>query len=197
VEGAADAAGEARFDGLAVGRCLFGARPPAGREGLAAETRHATLAPGEKSRQELRFEEGNPVRGRILDAETGLAVAGARVRFWWPEWEVRTLADGDFAFPPVPKRERRAWIVFVEAEGYAWTRATGRNDDPAPITVRLERGARSVVKVVDEGGRPLGARGSECTTSTSSGSRARRGGRTRTVAASSTTSPPHPPGRGS
>ncbi len=101
-----------------------------------------------------------PVVGRITD-EAGAAVAGARVSLGpkhglWPgsrTLETTTTSDGGFEIPRVRPGEYLLGIKSDTAAPLLQLREVKR--DPAPLEIRLERGAPLRVRVMDDQGHPV------------------------------------------
>jgi len=91
------------------------------RQVAAATTQPAEPAPPSQPAE-------RPVRGRVLDAESGASLAGASV--WVGPTEVRTDEQGGFTTEPL----RPGAAFFVKVPGYELRRLTA---DPEEVTVAL------------------------------------------------------------
>jgi protocatechuate 3,4-dioxygenase beta subunit len=114
---------------------------------------------------EVRMDPGRRVEGRVLDAETGAPVAGARLLLSGVPQEglersprvsidTETQEDGSFELPHL---EARPFELEVTRSGYRPARAALGSSN-ASVTVRLDPGASVEVSVRDSQGRPLTAR---------------------------------------
>ncbi len=104
------------------------------------------------------------VRGRVIDADSGFAVVGAKVvagldaRTATATEPALTAADGTFEFEPLRPVVLSAW---VEADGYAVATAPlrARTEDGRTVhdagEVRLFRGTRVTGRVLDAAGAPV------------------------------------------
>jgi protocatechuate 3,4-dioxygenase beta subunit len=113
---------------------------------------------------EVRAEAGRRVEGRVLDAETGLPISGARILLserseglpWLarePLAEIETRGDGTFALPHV---NARPLMLGVLRTGYI-PRVMELGAGPESVTLRLDPGATLELSVRDHEGRPLDA----------------------------------------
>lgn len=148
----ADATGAVRIDGLFAG--TYEVR--AAGEGEVRPCGELILPATEPVR--IVVDRGAaPIAGRVLDAATGEAVAGARVVLWESErrddsrLEAVTDEQGEFRIrSAIPELSFR-----VQADGYAPT-YDRFIEPPEEVTIRLERGGRITGRVLDEGDEPAG-----------------------------------------
>jgi len=146
--------GDGRFvaDGLAAGRASVHAAHPG--FGDASEVDTSVPAAG-RFRVEFVLDRGRVVEGRVLDAETGRPVAGARVgRNWTLHRPVTTDAEGRFAFRgwnQVPGHEFGG--LHCLAAGYA--RAEVEVPAEGPVEFRLGRGFSAGGRVLGHDGRAV------------------------------------------
>ena len=112
----------------------------------------ADLPKSGETRLELVLPAGRTVRGRVIDADTGGAIAGARVGMSWPLVQsVTTNPDGSYELP--------GWTgdgfddLHCVADGYArWNEAVGTRNT---IDFALHRGYRVTARLVEPQGAPV------------------------------------------
>jgi hypothetical protein len=142
-----DPDGRYRLDGIASGDYLVTA-VAAGR--APSPEARATVAAGEATRVDLALAAGARLRGRVIEAEGGAPIAGARVTLEGAGGDegvaplatsARTGADGAFAIAGLGPGLRS---ILVAAAGHHGRIVSGLHidtDDPEPLTVALDRTA--------------------------------------------------------
>ena len=151
-EGRTGADGRFLADGLPPGQVDVQATHP--EYGFCPEVPVAVPVEGAE-RVEIVLDRGRVVEGRVVDAATGLPVAGARVgRNWVLDRPVTTDGDGRFAFRGW--NEVPGWDfggLHCLADGYA----RGQLEVPAEgaVEFRLERGFAAAGRIVGHDGLPV------------------------------------------
>lgn len=116
----------------------------------------ATITTGETLRYDVQLEEGRTLMGRVLDAVTGEAIAGAVVAEGWTlKHGTVTGADGRYELHGFGSAGYDS--VHCRAEGYVrLVRKQSELDGAKPVAdFRLERGHAVTGRIVDENGAPL------------------------------------------
>ncbi len=166
------------------GRAILDAEPGGARivawsRGLTGGPLEVDLAPGRTLRVAVDCLPAFGVTGRVVEADSGLPIAGAEVAFWtFAESDrVVTAADGSFVHPRFPASGRGeqvrvrasghgAAVRYLQIEPGAWTllaarpgeRSRGGSGEPW-IEIELPRELRLLGSVRDSAGRTLpGAR---------------------------------------
>jgi protocatechuate 3,4-dioxygenase beta subunit len=152
--------------------CVEGLMP--GSYNIVASAKGWRALPGGRNRVEsnssgvvLEMFKEAAVRGRVLDAETGTPVTGAKVRlrFWYgpdsptqpvsEEWAVTQGAE--FVIESAPPSD--GFVVEAQAQGYAPTNSPNftvqAGKDVDGIVVRLQRGGSITGRIVDADGKPV------------------------------------------
>ncbi|WP_224365643.1 carboxypeptidase regulatory-like domain-containing protein [Hyalangium versicolor] len=104
---------------------------------------------------DVRMGPGRQVKGRVLDAETGVPIAGAQVHVvdMGAYNSVQTRADGSFELSRV---DERALMLEAIHDDYRSGRVPlGSGDEP--VTLRLDPGARIETTIRDREGKPVSA----------------------------------------
>ncbi|MCZ6574537.1 MAG: carboxypeptidase-like regulatory domain-containing protein [Planctomycetota bacterium] len=107
----------------------------------------------------VRLTTGIPVRGRVIYADSGEPVAGARIEvedrdLYENIGREKTSADGRFEVPAV--RSNHPFKLTVSKQGFVTVGATYRRTGPGPeLVVRLGAGGRVSGVVTDASGTPL------------------------------------------
>lgn len=117
--------------------------------------RSVELSAGATARLDLELSRGAVATGRVVDAETELPVAGARVEQRWGASSVRTGADGRYELRGIDASASS--VLAVEAVGYAATeeRLPAGVDGQYELDFALRRGVRVHGRVVGAAGEPV------------------------------------------
>ena len=155
-KGTTDDEGVARFSGLPAGLELqVIARVRTEGLGIPPDVQ-LTLEADKPAKVTMECGPGMSVRGRVLSAESGRPIEGARVR--GPTWRApsdTTDVDGKFHIYGLTADTGR--VVTATASGYV--RGKAHAEPGEAVEIRLARAARILGKIVDEQGRPIaGAR---------------------------------------
>jgi hypothetical protein len=150
----ADTLGQCLFRGLPGGQYQARAR----REGrVALPSPNTLVTPGQRARVELTLQPGASLNGKLVDADSGQALAGARVMLLdltpgLPALETASDADGGFSFVGL-------WPGSVRIEGFSAGYAPEGFDTRLPVTgplkISLHGSATLAGSVVGEQGAPL------------------------------------------
>lgn len=150
-----DADGRYRVDGLPTDSYRLRVEPARDEPPKWIEL---SLAPGETRELDVVVDSGVVLRGRVLDAATGLGIAGAFVGEGWLGRRSRTTEfDGSFVFEGFS-----TWgyyEIVVRAAGYGQRNVVVRDPNgpfPEWLEVRLEPSRTARGRIVDERGAPLG-----------------------------------------
>jgi RNA polymerase sigma-70 factor (ECF subfamily) len=147
---ATDAGGVAVADGLAARTQIWLAPTRLG----SPDPNLAVLPASGEARLDVVLHPGQPLRGTVVDAETGRPVAGARVGVDWKLFgAVLSGADGTYSITAV-RPLQGVKSLHVLADGYARTVAQVAETDSV-IDLALHRPFRLRGRIVSADGRPL------------------------------------------
>lgn len=120
---------------------------------LGARPRRVALPETGEVRVEAVLAPGRTIRGKVVDAQGGSAVAGVRVfPSWAPERYVVTDVEGRYELPGWSE-SLRGLRLFAQTDGYA--PAFLQVEDEEVVDFSLERGDTVTGRVVDAAGTPL------------------------------------------
>jgi len=144
---ATDSAGHYAATLLLAGRASIEIHPV---DGKPEDYVRVVLSSGRTVRCDVRLAAGERVEGRVVDARTKAAIAGAEVAAEWPfEVTVRTDAEGHFAL----RRGDGGQELHARAPGYGRLAVRGAGAGPHTIELLPARRVRGVV--VDASNRPI------------------------------------------
>lgn len=149
-----------------VGTSCAGRKTVSVRAGGLARVEGLTMDafPGETRDLEVALRPGRRVTGRVVDAETGRPIAGARVgygvpRHWTTPPGTRTDADGRFAIDGMPSRANTSSPIGATADGYVpvarWLPSPERSPGDLETGLRMVRGGALRLRCVDGAGNPV------------------------------------------
>ncbi len=149
--------GSYRMDGLPGGFYEVGATLD---QMVAERAEGLIIEPGSAVRLDLRLVEGQVLRGRVLDAESGAPLAKAEISaaeesLTFTSASTRSAEDGTFTITGLRDLEGRAHRVSVAMAGYVPIIGQQCRTGPTPHSFRLRRGATLSGQVVDEEGAPV------------------------------------------
>jgi RNA polymerase sigma factor (sigma-70 family) len=161
-EAAIDEGELARFFGDGVnrgmGRCLFVASGPGGREILQVNrfNAFAPISPGEQAgsvRLDFELERAKPIPGTVVGPD-GKPLVGVEVMGLTAMPDEERLANESFTVTGLNPRGARS-LSFRHASKALGTALTVRGDESGPLTVRLQPCGRVRGRLVDRAGRPV------------------------------------------
>lgn len=146
--------GRYRLEGLAAGEYWLQVSPA---HEAQPDWIVVALAPGETKELDVVVDAGVTLKGRVLDAASGLGIAGATVgEGWSARRSVVTDFDGGFVFEGFSTSGY--FELAVRAPGYGLLNVRVRQPDepfPESVEVRLRRARSAVGRVVNEAGEPV------------------------------------------
>lgn len=113
------------------------------------------LEPGQTFEYDLALKTGVLLKGRVLDADTGEPIAGARIGEGWTlHRAVTTKADGTFEMPGFGSDGYGS--VHCKAKGYVKSvKQTPKQNKPLTIEFEMTRGLAATGRIVGEQGKPM------------------------------------------
>jgi protocatechuate 3,4-dioxygenase beta subunit len=153
-EGGTDAEGSFRFERLSSGKFSLWTEPT---HAMAPMWIDGELAAGEQRVVELTAPAGQTLTGRVTDAATGEAIAGATIGEGWTLHKaVTTDASGAYTMRGYGS-PGYGFEVQCKAPGFAGVafRDVAREADPVHLDIALHRGARVVGRILDPQDQPV------------------------------------------
>lgn len=145
-----------------LGRYAFAAVPIRFSKFFVSSRAHAkqifaVALEGSEAKNDFELERGYELRGRILDSESGVPIAGARIATRSKAQEATTSdAAGNFALRVLPEQAIGRVNLEAQAEGFCKLRFDVRSADaPRALELKLFRPAFIEGVVVDARGEPL------------------------------------------
>jgi len=113
------------------------------------------LQSGQTFEYDIALKKGVLLKGRVLDADTGKPIAGARIGEGWTlHRAVTTKADGTFEMPGFGSDGYGS--VHCKAKGYVKSvKQTPKKNEPLTIEFKMMRGLAATGRIVDEQGKPV------------------------------------------